>query len=418
MLVGSLSILALVGGAAATPGHAWVWEPWLTVATGHESDLVLDPDLARETVPGGAFLDITPGLTLGERLGTRSILRLTAHTTLEQYFNTLERRLLSGQVSADLLLRGSGPWQLRLQGGGALFDDSERASVRRLTGGGEAALGYAHPRWRLELLGGVQERRYPDLLAPDDQGLLGTYSEAAWRLGGRGTLAPASGLILQAEASRLGTDARDPWYDSRGWLVQGTAWLRAAPALWLSLGGIWQERDFADRPAAEDHDHYGQLGVGLEHELGPSLSLALRYGFARYVWPDAENQDIHRVALAFTWRPGAGGRGAVLDPPAPRSLPTGQAGPRAGAPILFRVHAPGATRVALVGDFNGWDPAANGLRPAGDGWWELHLPLPAGSHQYAYWIDGRTVTPSEAAVTVDDGFGGRNGLLRVLPAGR
>jgi 1,4-alpha-glucan branching enzyme len=89
--------------------------------------------------------------------------------------------------------------------------------------------------------------------------------------------------------------------------------------------------------------------------------------------------------------------------------------PRAAQPITFRVHAPGAHTVLLVGDFNGWSEPGELLRPLGDGWWELRRALPVGSWQYAYVIDGRWAPPRDAAATVDDGFGGRNGVLVVLP---
>jgi 1,4-alpha-glucan branching enzyme len=82
---------------------------------------------------------------------------------------------------------------------------------------------------------------------------------------------------------------------------------------------------------------------------------------------------------------------------------------------VFRVRTPQAHSVALVGAFNGWDPAAEPLRPAGDGWWEASRTLPAGTHAYAYVVDGAWLTPPEAVATEDDGFGGRNGLLVVLP---
>jgi hypothetical protein len=47
----------------------------------------------------------------------------------------------------------------------------------------------------------------------------------------------------------------------------------------------------------------------------------------------------------------------------------------------------------------------------------VEIRLPAGSHQYSYWVDGRLVTPPEAPIGIDDGFGGKNGLIEVLPAG-
>ena len=86
--------------------------------------------------------------------------------------------------------------------------------------------------------------------------------------------------------------------------------------------------------------------------------------------------------------------------------------------INFICNAPQAQSVSLVGDFNGWDPAAHPLRPVGDGWWQAEVRLPAGTHQYAYLVDGVAVTPADAEVTVDDGLGGKNGLVQVAPGGR
>ena len=45
----------------------------------------------------------------------------------------------------------------------------------------------------------------------------------------------------------------------------------------------------------------------------------------------------------------------------------------------FRVWAPSAKSVSLVGDFNGWDERANTMFPLGDGLWEIHV---AGLQQY------------------------------------
>jgi hypothetical protein len=143
------------------------------------------------------------------------------------------------------------------------------------------------------------------------------------------------------------------------------------------------------------------------------VGLELRYAAARYTDPAGAVDDTQRFSLGLTWWPA--GRGSRLLPDlTPRPAPAGDADiVRAGDPHLFRVRAPHAGAVSLVADFNGWDPQANPLAAAGDGWWEAPVVVPAGVHQYAYWVDGRIVTPSDAEVTMDDGFGGRNGLLRV-----
>ena len=54
----------------------------------------------------------------------------------------------------------------------------------------------------------------------------------------------------------------------------------------------------------------------------------------------------------------------------------------------FTLHAPGATQVFVAGCFNGWNPAADPLRPGSDGTWTCALMLEPGEHEYRYVIDG------------------------------
>lgn len=80
--------------------------------------------------------------------------------------------------------------------------------------------------------------------------------------------------------------------------------------------------------------------------------------------------------------------------------------------VRFRVAAPQAKAVALVGTFNGWDPAATPLEDRdGDGVWEAVVALPSGRHEYMFLVDGVWTTPPGAPQLVEDGFGRRNGLL-------
>jgi Glycogen recognition site of AMP-activated protein kinase len=59
-------------------------------------------------------------------------------------------------------------------------------------------------------------------------------------------------------------------------------------------------------------------------------------------------------------------------------------------PVRLRLAAPTSSRVAVVGDFNDWDPAATPLRPAGDGGtWIVELRLKPGRYHYTFLIDGR-----------------------------
>ena len=54
----------------------------------------------------------------------------------------------------------------------------------------------------------------------------------------------------------------------------------------------------------------------------------------------------------------------------------------------FRVWAPSAKAVSLVGDFNGWDANAHTMFPLGDGLWEVHVPGLQQYDIYKYAIQG------------------------------
>lgn len=56
--------------------------------------------------------------------------------------------------------------------------------------------------------------------------------------------------------------------------------------------------------------------------------------------------------------------------------------------VRFVLQAPRASRVALVGDFNGWSRSATPLGTrAHDGEWAAVVALPPGSHRYAFVVD-------------------------------
>ena len=70
--------------------------------------------------------------------------------------------------------------------------------------------------------------------------------------------------------------------------------------------------------------------------------------------------------------------------------------------VQFILTAPAASRVALAGDFNGWDTRATPLARATDtGRWSVTLALAPGRHSYAYvvddtqWVRDPAGTPAE-----------------------
>jgi len=81
-------------------------------------------------------------------------------------------------------------------------------------------------------------------------------------------------------------------------------------------------------------------------------------------------------------------------------------------PVLLRLAAP-ASRVAVVGDFNDWDPAATPLRREGSTW-TVELHLKPGRYHYTFLIDGRhwASDPAEPRAAESD-FGAPMSVLTV-----
>ena len=74
-----------------------------------------------------------------------------------------------------------------------------------------------------------------------------------------------------------------------------------------------------------------------------------------------------------------------------------------------------ARQVALVGDFNQWNPREHRLHRDGAGArWSIVVSLPAGLHKYAFIVDDSVWTPDPGAVrTVDRDFGVTSSLVLV-----
>lgn len=77
--------------------------------------------------------------------------------------------------------------------------------------------------------------------------------------------------------------------------------------------------------------------------------------------------------------------------------------------------APQAASVALVGDFNGWNPHRTQMvRVSHEGLWRARLTLPPGVYQYSFVVDGSSwVADPRASTTLADGFGGANSVIVV-----
>ena len=101
----------------------------------------------------------------------------------------------------------------------------------------------------------------------------------------------------------------------------------------------------------------------------------------------------------------------VAERPRP-ALPVAQ---RVEGPTLVRFAflAPAAEKVSVAGDFNGWRPDAAPAERGPDGVWRITLPIPSGSWSYSFVVDGKFVEDPQAEAWREDGFGGRNAVVRV-----
>jgi hypothetical protein len=81
--------------------------------------------------------------------------------------------------------------------------------------------------------------------------------------------------------------------------------------------------------------------------------------------------------------------------------------------VRFSLRDAGAHHVGLAGDFNGWRPDAAPLTRGPDGTWSATVPLQRGSWSYSFVVDGKWVSDPAAEAWRDDGFGGRNAVVRI-----
>jgi 1,4-alpha-glucan branching enzyme len=83
--------------------------------------------------------------------------------------------------------------------------------------------------------------------------------------------------------------------------------------------------------------------------------------------------------------------------------------------VTFTVPAEEAKKVAVVGDFNDWNPKKSALKKLKNGTFKGSVDLPKeSSYEFKYWIDGSYVTEAEAdGYQWNDYAGSENALLVV-----
>jgi 1,4-alpha-glucan branching enzyme len=78
----------------------------------------------------------------------------------------------------------------------------------------------------------------------------------------------------------------------------------------------------------------------------------------------------------------------------------------------FRFYRPGAHRVHLAGDFNGWRADELPMARTPEGFWQARVRLPGGTFRFRYFADGQWYT-DYAAFGVEPGPYGPVGVVFV-----
>jgi 1,4-alpha-glucan branching enzyme len=82
--------------------------------------------------------------------------------------------------------------------------------------------------------------------------------------------------------------------------------------------------------------------------------------------------------------------------------------------IQFSLEAGDATKVSLVGEFNGWNPDADPMQIDENGIWTKAKKLPPGNIEYKFWVDGEWIPDPENLRTCPNCFGTLNNVAKVI----
>jgi hypothetical protein len=335
---------------------------------------------------------------------------------VERFFNSENRTLFASSLFGDFRFKGQSAFRARATLNGDYFNDSGSSTFRRWSGGVDIGVGAQFKRWGFEVSGYLQGRSYPNVQVLTESLETETYTEDHRGLGGYLVWNPIRQLVLRGVYNRRNTDSVDPAYVSTSYTASGNIEYLIARRTWLTANVTGQSREFSNRLPDEDEDSYVQFGVGVNREINPNVNLFIRYAQANYTYTLGAEQATNRFAVGVTWQFGKN------SPPIQRQATdlfiSNPSVIIEGNPVPFRIYAPDAKSVAVVGSFNNWNPNANPLLMSDNGWWESGVTLEPGAYEYLYMVDGKLVVPPEAERTTDDGFGGRNGILEIFPAQR
>jgi len=81
--------------------------------------------------------------------------------------------------------------------------------------------------------------------------------------------------------------------------------------------------------------------------------------------------------------------------------------------VTFKVRAPTAKEVIVVGDFNNWNTHEHPMKKDDEGFWKVTVLLAPGRYEYKLLIDGRWWEDITGVNSTPNPFGTLNKLLFV-----
>jgi len=175
------------------------------------------------------------------------------------------------------------------------------------------------------------------------------------------------------------------------------AFVDARPAPDLAAGVMRQIEQLGLRPAKRPHSALARLAGTLWTARHVSFQFRPAYGLLA-----AAAVVALAVFLPYGWRSSVDSASAVSATVAPTLF------------VQFRLQVPDASNVRLAGSFTNWQPQYE-LHQTAPGIWTITLPLPPGVHDYAFIVNGQRWVADPYARAVDDGFGGTNSRLALVP---
>lgn len=81
--------------------------------------------------------------------------------------------------------------------------------------------------------------------------------------------------------------------------------------------------------------------------------------------------------------------------------------------VGFKIHAPQAKKVSVVGSFNNWKTSESPAKKDKTGVWTAKVSLKPGRYEYKFFMDGNWMPDPKCANKVNNGMGSENSVIEV-----